>query len=347
MNGQSQKQPELSVVVFTVDNFESIRSLVRTIAAQSGRERMELVLVCPSEEELGLDPDAITGFADVQVIDIGPFNTVHAPRVAGVRHATAPVVVFTEDHCFPGPGWAEALLEAHQGPWAAVGPIIGLANPRHHRAWASYFIQYGHWAFSTADAGGEQDDVAGHNSSYKRDVLLAYGGDLDKLMVFESVLHEDLRARGHRLYVEPRARAYHAFITKLKPYTVEYYAMGRRFAATRLQRWSLARRLLYLLGSPLIPFVRMARILPMIRRFGWQRELMPGVLPSLFLGLVASGFGEMMGYALGVGNTEKTSLDLHVRRWRYVLGADREDLWSGRAVHFSPDPPRPGQPAVL
>jgi hypothetical protein len=55
----------------------------------------------------------------------------------------------------------------------------------------------------------------------------------------------------------------------------------------------------------------------------------------------------MMGYAFGVGKTEETSLDLDVHRWRYVVDADREDLWSGREVNFSPDPPRPGQPAVV
>jgi len=65
------------------------------------------------------------------------------------------------------------------------------------------------------------------------------------------------------------------------------------------------------------------------------------------VGLVAGSFGEMMGYAFGVGNTEETSLDLDVHRWRYVIDADREDLWSGQTVSFSPDPPRPGQPAVL
>ena len=34
-----------------------------------------------------------------------------------------------EDHCFPADGWAEALVAAHQGPWAAVGPAFLNANP--------------------------------------------------------------------------------------------------------------------------------------------------------------------------------------------------------------------------
>ena len=47
----------------------------------------------------------------------------------------------------------------------------------------------------------EVDYLPGHNSSYKRDVLLGYGDRLESMMESETVLHWDLRAKGHRLYL--------------------------------------------------------------------------------------------------------------------------------------------------
>jgi hypothetical protein len=207
-------------------------------------------------------------------------------------------------------------------------------------------MQYGDWVFSAAGTGGEARDVAGHNSSYKRDALLAYGEDLDRIMAFESVLHEDLHARGHKLYVEPRARAYHVFITRLRPFCSEHYCIGRMLASTRRLRWPWHRRLLYLGGSPLIPFVRLYRILGMVRRHGWQRELLPGMLPSLFVGLLSSALGEMAGYAFGAGRAARDTVDLDMNRWRYITDAEKAELWSGKVLQFSNLPPRPGQGAT-
>src|SRR5205823_2114181 len=121
--------------------------------------------------------------------------------------ASAPVVVFCEDHAFPEPGWAVALIDAHRGPYAAVGPVIVNANPRSLISDADCLIGYGPWLHPSP--GGEMSHLPGHNSSYKRASLLEYGDRLPSMLEAETVLHWDLRARGLRLYLEPRARLAH------------------------------------------------------------------------------------------------------------------------------------------
>ena len=338
---------EISVVLITMDNFRSLGQLLQYIQAQTAKARIEVVIVCPTIAELALDVEQLQGFAAFKVVPIGHFDNLHEPRIAAIRNATAPIVAFTEDHCFPAPEWAAALIEAHRGPWAAVGPIIGLANPQHYRAWASYFMQYGDWIAGSGRLGGESRDVAGHNSSYKRDVLLAYGADLDRMMVFETTLHEDLAARGHRLYVAADARSYHVFITRLRPFLVEHFHIGRLLAATRRRRWSVGRRLAYVLASPLIPLVRLYRILGMIRKNELQKDLLPGIVPPLLAGLLASAAGECAGYATGIGRAAEESVDLDMNRWRYVMDEDKAMLWSGKMLRFSPEPSRPGKRAEL
>ena len=46
------RRPLLSVVVSTPDTFESIRAVVGHLRAQSIRDQLELVLVCPDPEAL-------------------------------------------------------------------------------------------------------------------------------------------------------------------------------------------------------------------------------------------------------------------------------------------------------
>ena len=188
---------ELSVVLATPYDFDSLRAVLAHLRAQTARDRIELVVVGSTPERLAVDESLLDGFHAHRVVHIGPFESLSAARSAGIRAARAPVVALTEDHCFPAPTWAEALIRAHRGPWAAVGPAIGLANPGRYMGWANYLIQYGPWMQPLA--GGEQDDVPGHNSSYKRDVLLGLGSDLEALFVFDARLHEELRRRGQRL----------------------------------------------------------------------------------------------------------------------------------------------------
>jgi hypothetical protein len=66
-------------------------------------------------------------------------------RWSCVRAASAPIVVFCEDHAFPDPTWAEALIVAHRRPYAAVGPVVRNANPSTVISGADCLIGYGPW----------------------------------------------------------------------------------------------------------------------------------------------------------------------------------------------------------
>ena len=141
-------------------------------------------------------------------------------------------MAIAETHAFPEPGWAEALIEAHHGPWAAVGPAIVNANPDSLISWANLFLDYGPWV-ELAD-GGPADDVPVHNSCFKRRVLLDYGRGLDEVLSTEHFLVQDLKARGHRLYMEPAARTAH-LNTCQSPLT---WLRERFYAGSRLRRRS-------------------------------------------------------------------------------------------------------------
>lgn len=308
--------PHLSVILVTPDRYETLRKTVSHIRKQTCRDRMELVFVAPSAEELGLETSELAVFLGWQVVETGPVHSVAAARAAGVQAARAPLVVFTEDHCYPAAGWAEALLAAHQGPWAAVGPAVGNANPGSMASWATFFVQHGRWIAQQPP--GPIDDLPGHNSCYKRELLLKYGDRLEAMLEAETILHEDLKVRGGELYLETSAKVYHLNMTRPLSFVSEHYNYGRMFAAARARAWPFPKRLLYVGGSPLIPLVRLRRLLPAIRRAPEPMPRWPGLMGPLLAALACSAAGEVMGYAFGPGDSVRRMADLEFHRERHL-----------------------------
>jgi len=192
------------------------------MASQAPR-RTGLALDLPEEE--------LAGFWGYQRVPAGAVTSIAHANTAGVRRASAPIVVLAEDHCFPESGWAEALIAAHQGPRAVVGPVMQNANPRTSISWCDFVINCGPWMNPVA--AGEAAFLPGHNCSYKKSVLLDYGERLEQLMEAEMLLHLDLCGHGHRLYVEPAARVSHTNFALASSWFPTQFYVGRMFGALR------------------------------------------------------------------------------------------------------------------
>jgi hypothetical protein len=236
------------------------------------------------------------------------------------------VVALAEDHCFPEPGWAEALLHGHEQPdVAAVGPVLRNANPRTMVSWCDFVIGYGPWL--APGRPGDRPFLPGHNSSYRRDVLLGVGARLPELMAVETILHMHLRARGYRLLLEPNARAAHTNFALLRSWLPVQYHCGRAFAAERVRSWSPGKRMLYALGSPLIPWIRLGRALRQVRRAESPHPSVARLAPLLLIGLAMDGLGQLVGCVAGEGTSPERLARYEFRRAEHVPEADRA-LWS-------------------
>jgi hypothetical protein len=294
-----QTLPELSVIVITPDCYETVRTLVRALSRQTTRGRIELVFCAPSRTQLDLDEEDLADFESHQIVEIGELRSSAVARTAGVKAARGAIVAFSEDHCFPQPGWAEAIVARHRGPWVGVGPAMVNANPQSRMSWANFLIEYGEWAAPTP--GGPWDHIPGHNSTYKRSALLEYGDDLSRILEAESPMQWDMRIRGHQFYLEPCARVDHwNFSLPGATFNLRFWG-GRLFAANRARGWGLARRAVYFAASPLIPVLRFARTIRYSRRI---RPTIngPGLVFLVAFMLVLDGIGEMVGYATGAGS---------------------------------------------
>lgn len=221
--------PSLSVVVVTPNDFAQIRRTVRHLRAQDVVDDLELVLVAPSEAAVA---DHHTGeldaFAAVRTVALGRIPNVDRAAASGILAATADIVAVIEDHAFVQPGWARAVIAAYRdGPWVAVGSVMGNANPRSGLSWANLLLGYGWWI----DPGqaGEMPDVPSHNGSYRRAAVAAFENELPDRMGRDGDLHDRLRAGGGRMYLAGEARITHANPSRLAPTADLRFHAGRLY----------------------------------------------------------------------------------------------------------------------
>jgi Glycosyl transferase family 2 len=324
-NSSGKPAPALSIILVTIGGYEIVHKAIQALCAQTVRDQLELVLLAPSREALGAMENG-NAFHSVQLIEVGKIQTLAAARLAGIRAARAPLVALAEDHAFPEPGWAEALLEGHKQGWAGVGPVFLNANPG-LLSWISVTMDYGRWLDPAA--GGETDDIPGHNSAWKRALLLEYGADLERLLSAPTIMHWDLRSKGYTVWLEPAAKVRHVNVTRWQSFFFDHFHGARIFAAVRAHPWPWSRRLLYAAATPILTTRRISEWRGHIRRIGLEPELFPRGWPVLLASALVCGLGEMTGYLFGAGNAEERVLKYDAHRAGHVKRRERALLTTG------------------
>jgi hypothetical protein len=325
MTPDERDLPALSVILVTPTAFGTLRSAVRNLTRQAADESIELLLAGPEALESDMserDRDDLSAFSGWQhvVVPVGcPFDEA---RAAAVRVARAPLVAFSEDHCFPQPGWARALTNAFAGGWTGVGPVVENGNPQSAVSWANILLEYGPWM--PPRHRGAAAHIPGHNSAYRRDVLLSLGDDLPRMIEAESLLHWHLGRQGHRFAIEPAARTRHINFSKFWASMELRFHGGRQFAARRAFDWPLSRRFAYAALSPLIPAVRLVRLLglPVVTS---RPARFAAVLPAVAVSLFVAAVGECVGYVTRTpGSSNAYLTDIESDRQRFLRAGETE-----------------------
>ncbi len=285
----------LLAIVLPTDSHATLRPVLERLRRQDRRDRVELVLVVPRGTDARPFAPLRSELAGVIVVEVDDIDPLHRARAAGVRAATAPLVFLGETHSFPGSEFVDALLQRFNGPWAAIAPGFGNANPKGPWSWSGFLSDYARWAASLP--AGEIADVPRYNAAYRRDLLLGLGEDLDEAFGFGDALPNHMRHQNGRCYLEPAARLDHANVARPGAWIHERFVAGLLIAEERARAWPLWRRLGYLVASPLIPFVLLYRTLPGIAATASTERIPRFTLPLVVFGMFVKAAGEMCGYA--------------------------------------------------
>ena len=320
------KAPEMSVVIVTPNDYAVIRRTIRFLRAQTVKDRLEVVIGAPSRAQLGLIESDLAGFHSHKVVEVGEIRILTEAKVATVAESSAPIVAFAEDHCYPEPGWAEALIAAHRKEHAAVGPLMRNANPATALSWTGLFLHYG--CCIQPVLSGPCTNLPWHNTSYKRRLLLDYGSELASMLMVEGILFDDLRAKGHTLQLEPAAQTNHVNISIFSSWILHAFWGGRLFGAMRARKkkWPVWKRLICIAGSPLIPVMRIYKTAQRLREVG-KGALLPRMIPALLAGLLPHVVGQVTGYAVGLGHAEERYSFFEMNRFLHVTSNERQIMF--------------------
>ena len=287
---------ELTAAVVVGELRERAQATIDAVGAQSAAARIELVVVDSGPEDA---PDLATPHGlPATYVRVPHGGGYAAGRAEAARRASTPVVAYVEDHAVPEPEWAEAVIDAHEDPWAAVGYAFTNANPETYGSRVAHMADYGLWAHPAPH--GPLRLLPGNNVSYKRDALLAFGDRLDGLMAVDFNVQDELRAQGHGTYLESRALVAHENFERVTELWGANFAYCRLMAMNRALGWSRARRLAYAAAVPVaVPVMKLARLLRSLRGrralWGAAAAALPGAIGTY----VWSSAGEALGYLGG------------------------------------------------
>lgn len=282
----------LSVVLLAGRQRPRAERVLEALARQTLADPLE-VIVLDSTPDAGplRAPDGLA----VRTVTAPPDAGYGEIRALGVSEASAPVIAFLEDHCYPDPGWAAAVVKAFRGPWAGVGYAFRVANPE---AWAcriAAVTEYGQWLEPVRS--GERTQLPGNNVAYRRAALERFGARLPDLLDVDFVLHRALRAAGEHLFVAGDAVVAHEHFARLRDAAYAAHLYCSLLAQRRSVGWSRRRRLAYGLLVPVVAPVRRVQMLlsVMSERPGLGR-MMLAAAPGMLVLYVVSALGEARGY---------------------------------------------------
>jgi hypothetical protein len=316
--------PALSIALVVGDLRTRAEGCLRSVLSQRSVDRCEILLLDVARESAA--PIAGSEHRSVRTIRLAPQTSYASARAEAVRQARAPYIAFLEEHCRVRPGWTDAVLTAHEGPWAAVGGEVHNGNPEARMSPTIALMNYATW-LPPASRNENAAHLPGHNSSFRRDRLLQFGAELELLLVSDINLHRRLRALGERLLLDPAVKFEHINETGLVSVSRGYFLWHRLYGWSRARvfEWSLAKRLFYILLAPAIPLYFLVRLFREIRRE--RPDLLPRFALAIpFIGAVqwVSSVGQTMGLLFGPGDSAR-------RFTRFELNEPRPDPRS-RAV---------------
>lgn len=296
--------PDLSVVVVVGPLRGRAAPCLASLDAQGLGGRLEVLLVDLGPE--GAEPVPGSQKPAVRVLRFPPGTTFSAARARAVAEAGAPVVAFLEEHTRVRAGWADAVLEAFQGPGVTgVGWGVVCANPGAGKADVIGLLSYG--LFEPPLAGGETRLLPGHNASFRTDALLAFGDELPRLLACDLVLHERMLREGRRFVVAKDAVMEHLNETSLRSIGLGVELFYRIYGPLRAAegRWGLGRRAFYVAATPLIPLYA---LLLAVRRYRKSRPERARLLlrnaPFVYAVHLRAAWGQARGLLFGPGDAE-------------------------------------------
>ena len=281
----------VSVIVASHNARETLAECLNALENQQGAPAFEVIVVDNSTD--GSDEIVRRQFPQVQLVLAAPQSYIPELWEIGINQSAGDIVALTTGHFIPRQDWVEAIRQAHTNPHAGIGGAIENDPHAGWVDWAIYFCRYTPYMLPFLLA--TRHDIAGDNASYKR-AALEQCQEVRRNGFWEPVVHADMHKCGLALLVSPEIVVTHRKSFALRAFLRQRFHHGRQFGSGRAATMPGAKRLLYIMASPLIPGVFLARIIPRVFLKRRHRLRLLLALPLMTLFLTSWATGELCGY---------------------------------------------------
>lgn len=307
---------KLSAVMIAGDIRDRAGHCLKCLLAQTALADMEIVVVDVSAADQGLAACQHPAVRCIRRPDLQLYSEAQAECV---RQSTGDLVAFIEDHCYPEPGWAAALIGAFGNPDVALVTYTFVNhNPGHYVSRAFFIAEYGRW-MAPIDS-GEIHIPTCNNIAYRKSWLEPYRNRLEQMFEAEYVMHREMIGQGGVSWQESGARVAHENWLSFRDGLKANNAMRRVNAARRaeLGGWGAARRLFYacaMLAAPALHLFRLAR--SVMNRPSLWGQFLAGLPVSISM-YTTTSLEEARGYLFGPGNSRESfrETELNIERSR-------------------------------
>jgi glycosyltransferase involved in cell wall biosynthesis len=284
------------VVIASIVGAPFIDECLDSLSSQARKLNAQVIVVaCGSADYAARIAEE---FPWVEVIHRPERETVPDLRRHGVEAAKGNVVAIIEEHCVAAADWLDQALKAHAlGDFGVVGGPVAPDGYTRLRDWVVYFCEYNNYLPPWQEGGAHA--LGSANIAYSRAVLLKYKDQLGA-GYWEASLHPRLWADGVKFHAAAAMVVRHRGPFDFRYYLQQRYWFSRAFSGAR--RLSLLRRAAYLLASPLLPFLLLARMALRVQNKHCHMDKFILCLPLLMPVLIVYVSGEFVGYLAGPGD---------------------------------------------
>lgn len=294
--------PALSIVVVSFSPPAMLARCLVSLERQAAEHGAEVLVVRAGDDEpAGAAPREPSA---VRWVDGPRGETIPRLRQLGIAAATGAIVGLLEDDCIVHPGWCAAVLDAHRGPWVAIGGAVEPGGYTRARDWAVYFYEYGR--FMLPFPAHDSALLPGNNVTYKRDALAGWSAAPHGF--YEVFVHDRWAREGRPMHITPTLVVENANSWPRAHLLAAPFHHGRGFAAQRVSGRSPAVRGMLGLLAVFLPLLQTTRIVRQTITRGHRLGQLLRAVPWIAVFAASWAAGECVGYLWGPGRS--------IRRWR-------------------------------
>ena len=284
----------VSVIIPSFNSQHTIEKCLHALEKQKCPHNFEIIVVDSSQDSTS--KIILQKFPNISHYSFSERKYPGDARNFGVTKANGQIFAFTDSDCIVDQDWIEKIIEAHKNPSPLIGGIIDNGNPESYVGWGHYFSEFSQWMPQTTP--GNIEEVPAGCLSIKRWAFKKYGPFPEGTYSEDTLFNWRLSESQEKPLFIPGIKVRHInqanFFKLLKKQAIH----GKFFAIVRIstKNFSVFRRSVFVIFSPLLPFVLFYRICKRMTQNKTYAKQFIIASPIVFFSLISWSWGEFCGY---------------------------------------------------